>query len=78
MGERRTYKGKLHVFLFHIFHKVHECKMKLFFLSCLLVSCCCQVGAVNREYYIGIIETEWNYAPGNTSIISGQLFAEEE
>ncbi|KAM7108141.1 ceruloplasmin isoform 3-T3 [Ciconia maguari] len=58
--------------------QVHECKMKLFFLSCLLVSCCCQVGAVNREYYIGITETVWNYAPGNTSIISGQLFAEEE
>ncbi|NXF48334.1 CERU protein, partial [Oceanites oceanicus] len=52
--------------------------MKLFFLSCLLVSCCCQAGAVNREYYIGIIETVWNYAPGNTNIISGQLFEEEE
>ncbi|NXP78124.1 CERU protein, partial [Ramphastos sulfuratus] len=42
--------------------------MKLFFLSCLLVYCCCQSRAVNREYYIGIIETEWNYAPGNTNI----------
>ncbi|NXF91879.1 CERU protein, partial [Eubucco bourcierii] len=52
--------------------------MKLFFLSCLLVSCCCQSQAVNREYYIGIIETEWNYAPGNTNIVSGQLFAAEE
>uniref|UniRef100_A0A8B9FCP7 Ceruloplasmin n=1 Tax=Amazona collaria TaxID=241587 RepID=A0A8B9FCP7_9PSIT len=46
--------------------------MKLFFLSCLVVSCCCQVGAVKREYYIGIIETEWNYVPGNANIISGQ------
>ncbi|XP_027637273.1 ceruloplasmin isoform X2 [Falco peregrinus] len=51
--------------------------MKLF-LSCFLVSCCCQVGAENREYYIGITETKWNYAPGSTNIVSGQLFAEEE
>ncbi|XP_040469618.1 ceruloplasmin isoform X2 [Falco naumanni] len=51
--------------------------MKLF-LSCFLVSCCCLVGAVNREYYIGITETKWNYAPGSTNIVSGQLFAEEE
>ncbi|XP_068001032.1 ceruloplasmin [Melanerpes formicivorus] len=34
--------------------------------------------AVNREYYIGITETEWNYAPGNTDIVSGQPFAAEE
>ncbi|XP_059711943.1 ceruloplasmin isoform X5 [Haemorhous mexicanus] len=52
--------------------------MKLFLLICLLVSCCCHVGAVNREYFIGITETVWNYAPGNASAISGQLFAEEE
>uniref|UniRef100_A0A8B9TGF8 ferroxidase n=1 Tax=Anas platyrhynchos TaxID=8839 RepID=A0A8B9TGF8_ANAPL len=52
--------------------------MKLFFLNFMLFSCCCQTGAVTREYYIGIIETTWNYAPGNTNIISGQLFAEEE
>ncbi|XP_062438293.1 ceruloplasmin isoform X1 [Rhea pennata] len=60
------------------FVMVCECKMKLFFLSCLLVSCCCQVGAVSREYYIGIVETVWDYAPGNKNIVSGQLFAEEE
>jgi len=52
--------------------------MKLFFLSCLLVSGCRQAGAVDREYYIGITETVWNYAPGNTNVVSGQLFAEEE
>ncbi|XP_033372729.1 ceruloplasmin isoform X2 [Parus major] len=52
--------------------------MKLFLLSCLLISCCFQAGAVNREYYIGITETAWNYAPGNANAISGQLFAEEE
>ncbi|NXY47037.1 CERU protein, partial [Ceuthmochares aereus] len=42
--------------------------MQLFFLSCLLAAGCCQAGAVNREYYIGITETEWNYAPGNTFV----------
>ncbi|XP_064577770.1 ceruloplasmin isoform X2 [Zonotrichia leucophrys gambelii] len=52
--------------------------MKLFLLICLLVSCCGHAGAVNREYYIGIRETVWNYAPGNANAISGQLFAEEE
>ncbi|KAI6063289.1 Ceruloplasmin isoform X1 [Aix galericulata] len=52
--------------------------MKLFFLNFMLFSCCCQTGAVTREYYIGIIETTWNYAPGNTNIISGHRFAEEE
>ncbi|TFK05327.1 TRAF3-interacting JNK-activating modulator [Platysternon megacephalum] len=52
--------------------------MKLFLLSCLLACCGCQVWAVSREYYIGITETTWNYAPGNKNIISGQLFSEEE
>ncbi|XP_027541289.1 ceruloplasmin isoform X1 [Neopelma chrysocephalum] len=52
--------------------------MKLFLLSCLLFSCCWQAGAVNREYYLGITETEWNYAPGSANAISGQPFAEEE
>ncbi|XP_035190299.1 ceruloplasmin isoform X1 [Oxyura jamaicensis] len=52
--------------------------MKLFFLNFILFSCCCQTEAVTREYYIGIVETTWNYAPGNRNIISGQLFAEEE
>ncbi|XP_051482285.1 ceruloplasmin [Apus apus] len=51
--------------------------MKLFFLSCLLVSCSCQAGAVKREYYIGIVETVWDYAPGSTDAVSGKLFAEE-
>uniref|UniRef100_A0A8C4WC36 ferroxidase n=1 Tax=Gopherus evgoodei TaxID=1825980 RepID=A0A8C4WC36_9SAUR len=45
--------------------------MKLFLLSCLLACCGCQVWAVSREYYIGITETTWNYAPGNKNIISG-------
>ncbi|XP_010151191.1 PREDICTED: ceruloplasmin-like, partial [Eurypyga helias] len=53
-------------------------EMKLFFLSCLLGFCCWQAGAVSREYYIGITETVWNYAPGSTNLVSGQLFAEEE
>ncbi|XP_027747661.1 ceruloplasmin isoform X3 [Empidonax traillii] len=52
--------------------------MKLFLLSCLLFSCCWQAGAVNREYYLGITETDWNYAPGSANAVSGQLFAEEE
>ncbi|XP_054138253.1 ceruloplasmin [Melozone crissalis] len=52
--------------------------MKLFLLICLLVSCCCHAGAVNREYYIGIRETVWNYTPGSVNAISGQLFAQEE
>ncbi|OXB71026.1 UNVERIFIED_CONTAM: hypothetical protein H355_013979, partial [Colinus virginianus] len=60
------------------FHKVCECKMKLYFLNVVLFFCCNQTGAVTREYYIGIIETAWNYAPGNINIISGQHFAEEE
>ncbi|XP_010085843.1 PREDICTED: transmembrane 4 L6 family member 18, partial [Pterocles gutturalis] len=63
---------------YSVFVQVHERRMKLFFLNCLLVLCCCRAGAVNREYYIGITETVWNYAPGNTDIVSGQLFAEEE
>ncbi|CAM4609155.1 unnamed protein product [Lepidochelys olivacea] len=52
--------------------------MKLFLVSCLLACCGCQVWAASREYYIGITETIWNYAPGNKNIISGQLFSEEE
>ncbi|XP_042667262.1 ferroxidase HEPHL1-like [Centrocercus urophasianus] len=46
--------------------------------------CCCtpsptsSCGAVTWEYYIGIIETAWDCAPGSTDIISGQRFAEEE
>ncbi|XP_067410122.1 ceruloplasmin [Emydura macquarii macquarii] len=52
--------------------------MKLFLLSCLLACCGCQVWAVSREYYVGITETIWNYAPGNKNIITGKLFSEEE
>ncbi|XP_048796429.1 ferroxidase HEPHL1-like isoform X1 [Lagopus muta] len=52
--------------------------MKLYLLNVVLFFCCCRSGAVTREYYIGIIETAWDYAPGSTDIISGQRFAEEE
>lgn len=64
--------------LLHVLHEVREHKMKLLLLSCLLVACGGQAGAARREYYIGITETAWNYAPGNTSTVSGQLLAEEE
>uniref|UniRef100_A0A8C3LGQ5 ferroxidase n=1 Tax=Chrysolophus pictus TaxID=9089 RepID=A0A8C3LGQ5_CHRPC len=46
--------------------------MKLYLLNIVLFFCCCRTGAVTREYYIGIIETAWDYAPGSTDIISGQ------
>ncbi|XP_054838240.1 ceruloplasmin isoform X2 [Eublepharis macularius] len=52
--------------------------MKLFLLNCLLVSYFSKVQAENREFYIGIIETAWNYAPGTKNIISGKAFSEDE
>ncbi|XP_019388111.1 PREDICTED: ceruloplasmin [Crocodylus porosus] len=52
--------------------------MKLFLLICFLACCCCQIWAVSREYYFGITEIVWNYAPGTKNIISGQPFSEEE
>ncbi|XP_062988150.1 ceruloplasmin isoform X2 [Elgaria multicarinata webbii] len=52
--------------------------MKLFILSHLLACCFSQVYAGNKEYFIGILETDWNYAPGTKNIISGKPFSEEE
>ncbi|XP_042313911.1 ceruloplasmin isoform X3 [Sceloporus undulatus] len=52
--------------------------MKLAVLSYLLACFFTQAWAVNREYYIGILETNWNYAPGTKDNISGKLFLEEE
>lgn len=51
--------------------------MKLLVISHLLAYFS-QAWAVNREFYIGIVETEWNYAPGTKNIISGKPFSEEE
>ncbi|XP_048361787.1 ceruloplasmin isoform X2 [Sphaerodactylus townsendi] len=52
--------------------------MKLFLLKCLLACYFTNVRAENREYYIGITETTWNYAPGMKNIISGRPFSEDE
>ncbi|OPJ75537.1 ceruloplasmin [Patagioenas fasciata monilis] len=52
--------------------------MQRLFLSCLLASCWCSAGAARREYWVGIAEREWNYAPGAASAPSAQLFAEHE
>ncbi|KAH0624064.1 hypothetical protein JD844_007393 [Phrynosoma platyrhinos] len=52
--------------------------MKLVVLSHLLACFFTQAWAINREYYIGILETDWNYAPGTKDNISGKLFLEEE
>nr|XP_020637515.1 ceruloplasmin [Pogona vitticeps] len=52
--------------------------MKLGVLSHLVVCYFSHIWAANIEYYIGIIETDWNYAPGTKDIISGKLFSEED
>ncbi|XP_053246201.1 ceruloplasmin isoform X1 [Podarcis raffonei] len=52
--------------------------MELFVLSHLLACCFLQAWAADREYYIGITETDWNYAPGTKNIISGNPFSEDE
>ncbi|KAF7243180.1 Ceruloplasmin, partial [Varanus komodoensis] len=52
--------------------------MKLFLLSNLLAFFCSQAYAVTREYYFGIVEIDWNYAPGTKNIISGKPFSEDE
>ncbi|XP_053164229.1 ceruloplasmin isoform X2 [Hemicordylus capensis] len=52
--------------------------MQLLIPSLFLVCYFSQAWAVNREYYIGITEVYWNYAPGTKNIISGKPFSEEE
>ncbi|XP_063162686.1 ceruloplasmin [Candoia aspera] len=52
--------------------------MKLSVLCHLLAYYLFQVSAITREYYIGIIEVDWNYAPGTKNILSGKPFSEEE
>nr|XP_003218241.1 PREDICTED: ceruloplasmin [Anolis carolinensis] len=52
--------------------------MKLVVLSHLLACFFAVAWAVNKEYYLGIVETDWNYAPGTKDKISGKLFSEEE
>ncbi|KAM3834220.1 ceruloplasmin [Vipera latastei] len=52
--------------------------MKLSVLSHLLAYYLFQVSAVTREYYIGINEVDWNYAPGTNNILSGKPFSEDE
>ncbi|KAL7990912.1 hypothetical protein Chor_014342 [Crotalus horridus] len=52
--------------------------MKLSVLSHLLAYYLFQVSAVTREYYIGINEVDWNYAPGTKNILSGKPFSEDE
>lgn len=52
--------------------------MKLSVISHLLVYYLFQVSAVTREYYIGINEIDWNYAPGTKNILTGKPFSEDE
>ncbi|XP_061492982.1 ceruloplasmin isoform X2 [Rhineura floridana] len=52
--------------------------MELFVISHLLSCYFLRVWAVDRAYYIGITETDWNYAPGTKNIISGKPFSEDE
>ncbi|KAG8136027.1 hypothetical protein E2320_009008 [Naja naja] len=52
--------------------------MKLSVISHLLAYYLFQVSAVTREYYIGINEIDWNYAPGTKNILSGKPFSEDD
>lgn len=37
-----------------------------------------QVSGVERTFYVGIREEEWDYAPGGQNLINGKRIAEDE